>query len=115
MTTLTPHGQVEFRFYRPCAERVAVVGTFNRWQDEALPMQPDGNGWWTAVTALPQGEHRFRYLADGGRWYTDFASNGVEHGRWGWNRHARRPRQHDGRRSANRRLNSPTFKFRLVV
>jgi hypothetical protein len=37
------------------------------------------------MTALPQGEHRFRYLADRDRWFTDFASNEVEHGRWGWN------------------------------
>jgi 1,4-alpha-glucan branching enzyme len=85
MTTLTPDGQVEFRFYRPCASRVAVVGTFNRWQEDALPMRPDGDGWWTAVMTATPGEYRFRYLADGDRWFTDYASQGIERGRWGWN------------------------------
>jgi 1,4-alpha-glucan branching enzyme len=84
MTTLKGNGVVEFRFYRPAAASVLVQGDFNRWQGASLPMRPLGDGWWQAEAPLPPGEYRFRYLADG-RWYTDYASHGVELGPGGWN------------------------------
>lgn len=42
-----------------------------------MAMQPAGDGWWTAVAKLSNGEYRFRYLADGD-WFTDFAAYGIE-------------------------------------
>ena len=84
MTSVTVDGCVEFRFYRPQASRVSVVGEFNSWIDGVLPMTPDGDGWWTASTKLSPGDYRFRYVADG-VWYTDYASHGIEAGPTGWN------------------------------
>jgi 1,4-alpha-glucan branching enzyme len=84
MTSVTGDGFVEFRFYRPQASRVSVVGEFNSWIDGLLQMKPDGEGWWSASTQLKPGDYRFRYVADG-VWYTDYASHGIEAGPNGWN------------------------------
>src|SRR5918993_221409 len=40
--------------------------------------------WWSVRTVLGSGEYRFRYVADG-RWFTDYASNGVEFAKLGLN------------------------------
>jgi 1,4-alpha-glucan branching enzyme len=86
MTSITSDGRVEFRFYRPGAADVQIVGTFNNWNPKTLSMRPmDGAaGWWIATTTIESGEHFFRYIADG-HWYTDFAANGVEQNKHGWN------------------------------
>ena len=45
-------------------------------------MQRGDDGYWRAQLALPSGEFRFRYCADGA-WFTDFAAFGVEPGGFG--------------------------------
>ena len=77
MTSVKTNGVVEFRFFRADARAVAVAGDFTQWQEKAIPMQHEGNGWWVARVAFEPGEYRFRYVADG-TWFTDFASHGVE-------------------------------------
>jgi 1,4-alpha-glucan branching enzyme len=84
MTIVRQDGSVEFRFFRPEARDVRVAGDFNGWSGDALHMKPAGNGWWTARMVLGSGEYRFRYVADG-RWFTDYASNGVEFAKLGLN------------------------------
>ena len=84
MTIVRQDGSVEFRFFRPEARDVRVAGDFNGWSGESLHMKPAGNGWWTARAVLGSGEYRFRYVADG-RWFTDYASNGVEFAKLGLN------------------------------
>jgi 1,4-alpha-glucan branching enzyme len=82
MTSMGRNGSVEFRFFRPDATAVALAADFNDWTQ--LPMRRGAHGWWTLELELEPGEYRFRYVADG-EWYTDFASNGVEVGKLGWN------------------------------
>ena len=84
MTSIRPDGRVEFRFYRPGASDVKVVGTFNKWDATANPMRAEDDGWWVAEADIDAGEHFFRYVADG-HWFTDFAANGVERNKYGWN------------------------------
>ena len=84
MTSITTDGTVAFRFYRPNVRQVTIVGDFNEWRRDALPMRSIGDGWWQAVIQLQGGDYRFRYLADG-TWFTDYASNGIESGRLGLN------------------------------
>lgn len=84
MTSLKPDGRIEFRFYRPQAREVAVAGSFNDWCTESLKMRPAEDGWWIAIAAIESGVHQFRYVADG-RWYTDFAANGIEMSKHGPN------------------------------
>ena len=73
---------VEFRFYRPQAGQVHLIGDFNEWRSGELPMDRTGDGYWVAKMRLPAGEFKFRYCADG-EWYTDYAAFGVEPGRFG--------------------------------
>ncbi len=84
MTIVRQDGSVEFRFFRPEARDVRIAGDFNGWSSDSLHMKPAGNGWWSVRTLLGSGEHRFRYVADG-RWFTDYASNGVEFAKLGLN------------------------------
>ncbi len=70
-------GVAEFRFFRPDAKQVHVVGDFNDWQAGRSEMISEGDGHWRATLRLPVGEYRFRYLVDG-QWFTDFAAHGVE-------------------------------------
>ena len=87
MTSVKPNGLVEFRFYRPDAQDVKVVGSFNGWGAEYLPLKPDAeyDGWWTAQAVIAPGEYSFRYQVNGSQWFTDYASNGVERNKHGWN------------------------------
>ena len=74
----------EFRFFRPHALAVFLVGDFNHWREDALPMSLKANGYWHARVRLQEGEFRFRYLADG-QWFTDYGAFGVEEGPAGMN------------------------------
>ena len=73
---------VEFRFFRPQAGQVDLVGDFNDWRTGELPMKRSEDGYWQARMRLPAGEFKFRYCADG-EWFTDFAAFGVEPGSFG--------------------------------
>ena len=84
MTTITVDGYVEFNFFRPDASRVFIAGDFNDWRTDHLSMVRKDNGTWRLRLPLEAGAYRFRYVADG-VWYTDYASFGVEPGRFGMN------------------------------
>ena len=72
-----------FRFRRPGATAVCLVGSFNDWRVGDLPLLPEGDGWWRAQVLLPPGTYRFRYWADG-QWYSDYAAFGVRLGPFGF-------------------------------
>lgn len=85
MITHCRNGDVEFRFFRPNAQRVCLVGDFNGWRRSEAAMRKRGDGWWTCRLHLRPGAYQFQYLADGER-YLDFAAFGVERGPLGgWN------------------------------
>lgn len=65
---------VRLMFDDPAARRVAVVGDFNGWQADALPMRQDSNGRWEARLALPDGQHRYAIVVDNTRWVGDSIS-----------------------------------------
>ena len=67
----------EFRLYDALASAVGIVGDFNDWRPSATPMARRSGGVWQAVLDLEPGTYRFRYLADDGRWLTDWAAFGV--------------------------------------
>ncbi len=77
------NGAVEFSFFRPQAQGVHVVGEFNDWRTDQLPMTRNENGYWTLKLQLAPGVFKFRYLADG-TWYTDYAAFGVDPGPFGY-------------------------------
>jgi hypothetical protein len=59
------------------ADRICVSGTFNDWNERALPMHQDRDGIWRAQLELPLGQrYEFRYVIDG-RWQTDYHADGF--------------------------------------
>ncbi|WNJ16860.1 isoamylase early set domain-containing protein [Pontibacter sp. G13] len=58
------------------AKDITIVGDFNDWNSEALPMKGLKNGSFTATVDLPSGkEYQFRYLLDGDKWENDEAAD----------------------------------------
>lgn len=76
--------EVEFRFFRPEAKQVVLVGDFNGWSSSGFPMTRAENGEWRCRLTLPEGSYQFKYLADG-EWFLDYAAFGLEHGPYGMN------------------------------
>jgi 1,4-alpha-glucan branching enzyme len=55
------------------AANVSLVGDFNEWSKETVPMKRLKNGTFTAtVTLEPSKEYHFRYFVDGQRWENDW-------------------------------------------
>jgi 1,4-alpha-glucan branching enzyme len=78
-------GYAEFRFFKPDAKEVLLVGDFNEWHihpQAAMLRQKDG--YWLAILKLPTGVHQFKYFADG-YWYIDYAAFGLDYGKFGLN------------------------------
>jgi 1,4-alpha-glucan branching enzyme len=59
--------RVSFFCQAPEAQHVSVIGDFNNWNPNAIPMirQPDGK--WMASLELRHGYHQYVFLADGKR------------------------------------------------
>jgi 1,4-alpha-glucan branching enzyme len=57
---------------------VSVVGTFNDWTPGKHELVPRRDGTRSISVTLPPGEHRFRYLATGGRWFDDHGADRVD-------------------------------------
>jgi len=59
-----------FVIYRPDVTRAEIAGTFTDWQ--RIPMNRLGSsGYWDITVSLPFGEHRFTYILDGKKRFTD--------------------------------------------
>lgn len=55
----------QFVFEHATARSVSVVGDFNAWEADALPLTRLPNGLWTATVPLPPGRHVYAYVIDG--------------------------------------------------
>ena len=77
---VTVHGSyVQFRFFRPSARFVQLVGGVEGGKAEQLQMVRTADGGWLAALRLPGGSYCFRSLADG-RWCFGLANLRIEHG-----------------------------------
>jgi len=61
---------VRFSVSVPSAERVAVVGDFNAWEEMPLS-DDDGDGTWTASIPLSPGRYEYAFVIDGRWWGQD--------------------------------------------
>ena len=57
---------------------VSVVGDFNDWTPGRHELRLRRDGTRSVSVTLPPGEHRFRYLGDGGRWFDDHGADRVD-------------------------------------
>ena len=63
---------VQFRYDAPDATHVAVVGSFNDWDPDALPLSRDAaTGQWAATIPLPPGKYAYMLVVDRERWVPD--------------------------------------------
>lgn len=97
MGALPYDGGTSFRVWAPHADRVAVVGDFNEWDDAAHPLTREDSGYWYGeVTGAGVG-HEYRYAIDGcgqslsridpyARHVTNSVGNGViyDHSAYDW-------------------------------
>ncbi len=84
MVTQLHNGSIEFRFYRPGAKDVTLVGDFNGWHLTSLTMTRSPDGWWRCQVRIAPGCYHFRYLSDG-EWFMDYAAFGLDYGPHGLN------------------------------
>jgi 1,4-alpha-glucan branching enzyme len=61
---------VEFSLNMPQARSVAVVGTFNDWDQRRTPLNPESKGEWKTTLWLPAGRYEYRFVVDG-EWISD--------------------------------------------
>jgi 1,4-alpha-glucan branching enzyme len=69
---------VEFKYWKPQVDNLAVAGSFNNWNP--IHLEQDKGNYWVGAIELPIGEYEFRYVSEtsnGKEWYTDFAADGV--------------------------------------
>jgi 1,4-alpha-glucan branching enzyme len=56
---------VNFYFAKPDARAVSLIGDFNNWNPNSLPMQRRVDGWWFIQVPLTHGHHQYLFLVDG--------------------------------------------------
>jgi len=61
---------VNFYYAKPDAKSVApksvtLMGDFNHWDPNSLPMQRRADGWWFIQVPLTHGHHAYVFLVDG--------------------------------------------------
>lgn len=56
---------VELSCHAPEAAAVFLAGTFNEWRTDAMPMEEEVGGDWTASVTLMPGRHEFKFVIDG--------------------------------------------------
>ena len=54
-----------FRVWAPRAQTVSVVGDFNFWNEEDLPMRPIGGGVWEAFSVYAKAGGAYKYCLTG--------------------------------------------------
>jgi 1,4-alpha-glucan branching enzyme len=60
------------------AKTAHVVGEFNNWDSESLPMKKAKNGKFALSLELQKNnEYQFRYLVDGTSWETDWEADAL--------------------------------------
>ena len=56
---------INFMCVAPQAKRVTLIGDFNDWDPDALPLKRQVDGSWTGQVILGHGHHHYQFLIDG--------------------------------------------------
>jgi 1,4-alpha-glucan branching enzyme len=70
MARLLSSKTTEFRLYAPQAKKVALAGSFNKWDTGRLSAKRDSKGNWVAKTSLKPGRYEYKFFVDGS-WQND--------------------------------------------
>ena len=58
------------------ANKVAVAGDFNSWDERGLSMRKNKNGLWKVGVSLKPGRYEYKFIVDG-QWVTDPANSNT--------------------------------------
>lgn len=62
--------RVTFSLSAPDAQKVAVAGGFNAWDESAGSMKRNSEGVWQKTVMLAPGDYEYKFMVDG-EWLTD--------------------------------------------
>lgn len=68
--SLSPKKKITFSLQAPNAESVALVGSFDSWEQNPIPLKKLKNGLWKTTLSLASGTYEYRFLVDG-QWCDD--------------------------------------------
>ncbi len=56
---------IEFHIVNPCAHRITVAGSFNKWARDQFPLQKSDDGMWKiTIPLLPHGKYQYKFFID---------------------------------------------------
>ncbi|MCM8757513.1 MAG: glycogen-binding domain-containing protein [Candidatus Omnitrophica bacterium] len=61
----TKKKSITFKLFAPYAKKVAVAGSFNKWDTNSLLAKKDSQGNWTAKLSLKPGRYEYKFFVDG--------------------------------------------------
>lgn len=76
------NGNVKFIWPDARAHRVYLVGDFNHWDEQSLPMRRSNSLRFEIELVIPPGRYQFKYLIDG-IWWNDPDADEYVDNFWG--------------------------------
>ncbi|MCA9296815.1 MAG: hypothetical protein KC983_09860 [Phycisphaerales bacterium] len=77
MVILESHGNVRFVVDDPRAQKITLVGRFDGYHDQEIPLTRISGCRWEAHLRLGAGEYLFGYLIDDEHWLIDPDAHGT--------------------------------------
>jgi len=63
---------IEFYVQSDCASQISLAGSFNRWAQDVLLMEPSTKGLWKIeIPMLSPGHYKYKFFVDGKMWIED--------------------------------------------
>ena len=66
MGSIHENGKTTFRVWAPNADSIFVVGDFNEWNEDALELQSEENGYWAAAIENTHEGQQYKYVIHNG-------------------------------------------------
>lgn len=78
---------IEFFIQHPCADHISLMGSFNHWAKDELPLKPETDGVWSIeIPMLPHGKYHYKFIIDDRMLMEDIENQYREpDGVTGWN------------------------------
>lgn len=66
---------IEFIVRNDSATQISLAGSFNRWAQDVLLMEPSKGGLWSIeIPLLPAGQYQYKFLIDEENWIEDYGN-----------------------------------------
>jgi len=62
--------KIDFELMVPEAQKVALAGDFNSWDENGITMKKDKKGLWKTSVKLQEGRYEYKFIVDSA-WWTD--------------------------------------------